>query len=188
MDLWGNVNRWSSGADLVATGAMLSFVLAIVLWASVIAGYRHGGLWGEITSLLVIPFYFLWLLILLGSISATPETVNIYADIRWDFGRVFAAILALAFTIYGVVAHLSRPSWPVGVQNRWTLSSPEVWQYVHAHARLPLVVAGGLHYLILAHPLVTGVGRVLLSSLVVSMVIWYLSAISKRRYEQGARS
>lgn len=183
MDLWGNVNRWSSSASILTFGALFSFVMFLMLWASVIARYRYGGNIGAISSLFLLPFYFLYLLILLGITSATPYTTNIYGGINWDFGKVFAGLCVLGFTVLSVLAHMAKPHGTKGIRNRWTLASSEVWDYTHGEARLALVVAGGLNYLILAIPPISALGRVTLSCLVSLILYVYLMYKSNRKYQ-----
>ena len=183
MDLWGNVNRWSSSASILTFGALFSFVMFLMLWASVVAKYRYGGKIGAISSLLLLPFHFLYLFILLGITSATPYTANIYAGIKWDFGKVFAGICVLGFTVLGVLAHMAKPTGAMGIRNCWTLASRDVWDYSHGEARLPLVVAGGLNYLILASPPISALGRVALSCLTSLILYVYLMYKSNRKYQ-----
>ncbi|KAF0194356.1 MAG: Uncharacterized protein FD169_1825 [Bacillota bacterium] len=183
MDLWGNVNRWSSSASILIFGALFSFAMFVMLWASVIAKYRYGGKIGAIASLFLVPFYFLYLFILLGITSATPYTTNIYAGINWDFGKVVTGLCALGLTVLGVLAHMAKPTGTMGIRNRWTLASSEVWDYTHGEARLALVVGGGLNYLILAGPPIPALGRVSLSCLVSLILYGYLRYKSNRKYQ-----
>ena len=183
MDLWGNVNRWSSSASILTFGGLFSFVMFVMLWASVIAKYRYGGIIGAISSLFLLPFYFLYLFILLGITSATPDTTNIYAGISWDFGKVFAGLCVLGFTVLGVLAHMAKPTGTMGIRNCWALASREVWDYTHGEARFPLVLAGGLNYLILASPPISALGRVTLSCLISLILYVYLMYKSNRKYQ-----
>ena len=107
---------------------------------------------------------------------------NIYAGINWDLGKVFAGLCVLGFTVLGVLAHMAKPTGTMGIRNPWTLASTEVWDYTHGEARLPLVVVGGLNYLILASPPISVLGRVTLSCLVSLILYVYLMYKSNRKY------
>ena len=103
MSLLGNVNRWTGRADMIALSIMISFICAVLVWAALIAKYRHGVLLERIVLMLPVAICSLWMVMLLGMASAGPETTNIYADIDWGAGRVIAALLWLGFTLTGLM-------------------------------------------------------------------------------------
>ncbi len=96
---------------------------------------------------------------------------------------MFAGLCVLGFTVLGVLAHMAKPTGTMGIRNCWTLASREVWDYTHSEARLPLVVSGGLNYLILASSPISALVRVTLSCLISLILYVYLMYKSNRKYQ-----
>ncbi len=183
MDMWGNITRWWNRGNMLLLGLIFSALISLAI-RSIKRGRSVGSNgYSAFYTVVLLFVYGQFLLLLLRAMYVFPDATS-SSIVEWDPSKSFVAFFIPLYILCGLFIHKVKPNWVLGIRNRWTLQSEEVWNYTHSKARLPFLIASGLCYLILAIPPIPAGSRLVASCLVTVLLVLYLFYESYAAYQR----